>query len=397
MSQRILFVDDDPNVLAGLRRMLRPMRNEWSTEFAEGGPQALAILEKAPFDVIVSDMRMPGMTGDRLLEVVRDRYPHMIRIILTGQCDRDSGLRALRVAHRMLNKPTDSESLKLTVASTCSLQRLVTQESIVTLIRSKDSLASLPTLYLNLLKELDAAEPSLEKIAAIIAADIGMLAKVMHIVNSSLYGNRNEITNPRQAVALLGTETLRMLALAVGIFSSYAGAPHGPFSIDALWQHSQATAALARAIARAETADGAVIELAAMAGLLHGVGKLIFLECLPEEYARALEQSVSSGQSLWKIEQDKFGVSHAEVGGSLLQLWGLPSTIVEAVAWHHRPGECLTPGFCPLTAVHAADVLTEDGLGETDMDLDYLSRLGLVERVPVWQEMAHAAQERLPR
>src|SRR5437870_3924710 len=101
MKKRILFVDDEPNVLGGLRRMLRPLHQEWTTAFAEGGTLALATLEKEPFDVVVSDMRMPGMDGAQLLEAVRQRYPHMVRIILSGQCDEESGLRALRVAHQM--------------------------------------------------------------------------------------------------------------------------------------------------------------------------------------------------------------------------------------------------------------------------------------------------------
>ena len=117
MNLKILFVDDEPNVLGGIRRMLRPLRHEWSTEFAEGGPQALALMEKQPFDVLVSDMRMPGMTGAQLLEEVRRLYPKTVRIILSGQCGDDAVGRAVRVAHQMLNKPCDAETLKATVAS----------------------------------------------------------------------------------------------------------------------------------------------------------------------------------------------------------------------------------------------------------------------------------------
>ncbi len=163
MNQRILFVDDEPNVLGGLRRMLRPLRHEWDTEFAEGGAEALAVLEKERFDVIVSDMRMPGMTGDQLLDEVRNRYPHMVRIVLTGQCDKDSGLRALRVAHRMLNKPCNPDTLKHTVASTCCLQNLLMQESIRALVTHTASISSLPSLYAEVMTELDDVEPSLEQ------------------------------------------------------------------------------------------------------------------------------------------------------------------------------------------------------------------------------------------
>src|SRR5260221_14255094 len=92
MKKKILFVDDEPNILGGLRRMLRPLHEEWTTEFAESGVQALALLAREPFDVIVSDMRMLGMTGAQLLEHVRSQYPKMVRIILTGQCDEESGI-----------------------------------------------------------------------------------------------------------------------------------------------------------------------------------------------------------------------------------------------------------------------------------------------------------------
>jgi DNA-binding NtrC family response regulator len=121
MKKRILFVDDEPNILGGLRRMLRSQQHEWTTEFAEGGLQALAILDREVFDVVVSDMRMPGMTGAQLLEEVRQRFPHVVRIILTGECDKESGLRALRVAHQMLHKPCDTEILKAVIAGTTAL------------------------------------------------------------------------------------------------------------------------------------------------------------------------------------------------------------------------------------------------------------------------------------
>src|SRR5882724_1774440 len=111
MKKKILFVDDEPNILGGLRRMLRPLHQEWTMEFTEGGAQALAVLDREPYDVIVSDMRMPGMSGAELLEAVRGRFPNMVRIILSGQCDEESGLRALRVAHQMLYKPCNAEIL----------------------------------------------------------------------------------------------------------------------------------------------------------------------------------------------------------------------------------------------------------------------------------------------
>ena len=90
MAKKILFVDDAPKVLEGLCRMLRPQRQEWNMVFVSSGAEALAALTDGKFDVLVTDMRMPGMDGAELLAHVRVLYPHMVRIILTGQCSRDS-------------------------------------------------------------------------------------------------------------------------------------------------------------------------------------------------------------------------------------------------------------------------------------------------------------------
>jgi YesN/AraC family two-component response regulator len=84
MKKRILFVDDEVNMLQGLRRMLNTMRHEWDMVFVESGQEALALLAQTPCDVIVSDMRMPGMDGVQLLTQVMERFPLTVRIILSG-------------------------------------------------------------------------------------------------------------------------------------------------------------------------------------------------------------------------------------------------------------------------------------------------------------------------
>jgi len=243
VNLNILFVDDDPNVLGGIRRMLRPMRHEWATEFADGGQQALAILEKKRFDVVVTDMRMPGMTGVQLLEEVHRLYPQTVRIILTGQCDEDASARSVRVAHQMLSKPCDAEVLKATVASACAQRDLIGSPALMSLITRQEAIPSLPSLYLEVVAELDVPEPSMDKIASIVGQDPGMSAKLLHLANSSFFGVRAAVTSPKQAVSLLGLARMRMLVLAVSIFSRFQATRQAPFSIDALWRHSRATSA----------------------------------------------------------------------------------------------------------------------------------------------------------
>src|SRR6185436_12015998 len=87
--KRILFVDDESKILEGLQRMLRPMRDTWEMQFAEGSEAALADLKEQQFDVVVTDMRMPGMNGAQLLSEVRHEYPHIVRIVLSGHSDQE--------------------------------------------------------------------------------------------------------------------------------------------------------------------------------------------------------------------------------------------------------------------------------------------------------------------
>jgi DNA-binding NtrC family response regulator len=110
-AKRILFVDDEEHVLEGLRNLFRRQRHVWDMVFVTSGEAALVELEKAPFDVIVSDMRMPGMDGATLLLHVKSRYPSVVRIVLSGHAERAAMVRALSVAHQFLSKPCEADTL----------------------------------------------------------------------------------------------------------------------------------------------------------------------------------------------------------------------------------------------------------------------------------------------
>ena len=110
--RRILFVDDDPRILEELRDMLRPQRHDWEMAFAPSGDAALALMQASPFDVIVSDMRMPGMDGAALLARVRQEYPQVVRIVLSSHTELSTALRVVPVAHQFLAKPCDAEMLR---------------------------------------------------------------------------------------------------------------------------------------------------------------------------------------------------------------------------------------------------------------------------------------------
>ena len=351
----ILFVDDEPRVLQGIQRMLRPMRHEWDMTFVASGQQALEAMAQSSFDVVVSDMHMPGMDGAQLLAEVRKRHPDTVRIILSGYTDQEAVLRSVRPAHQYLSKPCEAETLKAAVARAFALRNFLTDPALTRLISGMESLPSLPSMYLEIMAELQSPDVSTQKVGQIISKDVGMSAKILQIVNSAFFGLPRRVADPGQAVTLLGLDTVKGLALSLQIFEGFDRRKLPGFPIDELWEHSMTVAASARKIARRESGDEKVSDDAFLAGLLHDVGKLALAENLPMRYARVLTLCEKKGTPHWQGESEVFGATHAEVGAYLLALWGLPDPIVEAVAYHHCPDECPNKAFSPLSAVHAAN------------------------------------------
>jgi DNA-binding NtrC family response regulator len=102
---RILFVDDEQDVLAALRSGLRRERDRWTMVFVTSAAQAIEELAREPFDALVSDLRMPGMDGADLLAHVKDSHPQVARIVLSGNAESETTKRARALAHEFLNKP----------------------------------------------------------------------------------------------------------------------------------------------------------------------------------------------------------------------------------------------------------------------------------------------------
>ncbi len=385
---RILFVDDEPNILSGLRRMLRPMRTLWEMEFAEDGLAALDLMEKSPCEIVVSDMRMPGMDGAELLSKVKAIYPDTIRIILSGHSEMDSVLKSIGPSHQYLSKPCDPELLKNTILRATSLRDLMKNEKLKALVSQTTSLPSLPKLFQAVVDELQKPNASLNQIGELISRDVGMSAKILKIVNSAYFGLLAKINSVERAVTYLGLETINSLVLAAEIFSTYEEIDLPGFSIDALWDHSLKTATFARTIARKVGMEKNEIDDSFMAALLHDVGKLILAGNIPEEYARILRKQKDEKLTFSQAEMEELGATHAEIGAYLIGLWGLPDNIVEAVAFHQIPSSSPSSDVQPLTAVHAADVLARTlhhGGASSGADENYLAKIGVLEQWGEWR------------
>ncbi|GMV36632.1 MAG: hypothetical protein AMXMBFR61_11400 [Fimbriimonadales bacterium] len=396
--KRVLFVDDDPGVLQGLRRMLHAMRDMWHMEFVQSADDAKRVLASENFDVIVTDMRMPGLDGAALLAFVQDHYPHMVRIVLSGQADMESILRTVGPSHQYLAKPCDADTLRKTVDRACSLSSLLAREELKGLIARVGSLPSLPSVYAELVQELASEDASIQRIGQIVSKDVAMSAKILQLVNSAFFGLPRHVGSPAQAAALLGTETLRALVLSVHVFSQYEAGRLPGVNLEQLWHHSSRTSVLAKRIAEAESAGKRCVEDAFIAGFLHAAGTMVLASGLQIGYLDAKQLAEEESVPLWEAEVRRLGASHGEVGGYLLGLWGLPNPVVEAVAYHDNPNDSEAPGFTPLTAVHAACALCceadeAEGASVAALDYDYLDREGLSHRLDVWRGLADESRQ----
>jgi len=395
--KKILFVDDEPGVVQGLKRMLRNMRDSWEMFFAGGGEEALNIMKENNIDVLVTDMRMPGMDGAELIEKVSQLYPNIVRIILSGYSDQEMIMKSVKYTHQFLVKPCDATTLKHAIERACLLQDLLKNESLIKVVTGIKTLPSLPKFYHMIVRELQSPYPSIKRIGDIISQDVTMTAKILQFVNSAFFSLPNKISCPRQAATILGLNTLKALILYVQVFTTFSTVPKISISaMESLWKHCMMVGVLAGEISRIERADKSVEDDAFAAGMLHDIGKLLLLE-IPG-YPASVKGFIKTNKcSELEAENNILGTSHAEVGAYLLGLWGINDSIVEAVAFHHHPSRTAAAKFTPLTAVHVANahmMEKNSSSGEYDIDLDYLKAINMSDRLEHWLECGNRTKLR---
>lgn len=352
----ILFVDDDAKLLKGLRRMLRGESKRWDMRFAESGEEALDQLRQRPADVVVSDIRMPGMDGIELMERVLEQHPDTVRIAMSGFSSADlSSLSALTV-HRFLSKPCGREDLVRVIEDSLQRQSLVEDNTLRRMIATVHRLSSVPGTVRRLNEVLEREDSvSLSEVGAVIAEDVAMSAKIMHLVNSPFFGFARHIESPEQAVSLLGLDVVRSLALSFHLFAEFDAAGTPGFTLDYLWQHSLRVSRIAKEIAREIGCPREDMDHAFIAGLLHDVGKVVLATRFPERFNTALDSVRAGGLLLYEAERQEFGCGHDRVGGYLMGLWGLPEAELAAIAHHHDPAEAEGSPLV-VAAVHMANV-----------------------------------------
>jgi len=394
----ILFVDDEENILNGIKRLMRAKRNTWSMEFSTSAAAALDLLEHIRADVVVSDMRMPHMDGAEFLSKVQERHPETVRIVLSGYAEREAVLRTIGPSHRYLAKPCREEVLVGAIESSLRLRETLAADHVKRSISGLTHLPTLPRVYGEILNELASEFASGDSLAEKIEHDMAISAQILKLTNSAYFGMPRKVTTVKQAVQFLGFDNVRAVVLLAGVFEQFRGiGPEMAATAEALSHHSLGIGILSQAIARAEKLPAKDVDDAFSAGLLMHIGTLLLIANSSGRFRQAMLELDESGESLEDVERRTFGASHGELGAHLLNLWGFGDQIVEAVAYHHTPSRCGSCGNDVLTAVHAAQYLLRAAgdprprvNSREPLDVEYLGNGRFAGRVPAWREICES-------
>jgi HD-like signal output (HDOD) protein/CheY-like chemotaxis protein len=400
MKKCILFVAKDQALWNEFRSHSAAKEGGWVAQSAQSGMEALALTRQLNFAVVVADVELPDMSGLELLDQFMQRQPSAHRLVLSDVSDTENTVKCMGKPHHHLMKPFGVQTLLNALEQAFVHETWLPSHAVRGLIAQMRQMPSPPSTYYKVVKEIQSPNASLERIGEFIAEDPAITAKVLQLANSAVFGLQLQVNQPLEAIAYIGLETTKALVLLAHTVSSFNQASLRGFSVEALWRHSVSAGQIAQKIALMEKGGLEVAEQAFAAGLLHDIGKLLFCANLPGLFAKTLELAREEKCTFWDAEAQLFpNAGHAELGGCILGIWGLPRPIVEAVALHHYPRKLGGPGFHPLTAVHAADVLDHEMnpdpavLVPTPLHAGYLEDLGLAHRAEHWRRLCGAGRE----
>lgn len=378
----VLFVDDEPKVLEGLENLMFPFMDEWEVSTAQSGQEALDFLVDTSIDVLVTDMRMPGMGGPELLEAVKAKYPKIVRFVLSGHSELEAALKAMPVAHQFLSKPCDANTLTGALERACNLQQVIDDATMREVLGTIDQLPARPVTYARLTQIMAQEDWSLGAVAQVVEQDLAIATKVLHVASTAFFSRGQTVCDVRQAVPRLGAKFVRDLVLAFEVYTGFAGA--NGLDIDLIQSQGFAVGAIAKEMVPEELKEDAFL-----AGLVQDIGRLVLATSLPEKSAAVQALVKEKDIPPHQAEHELFGVTHAEIGAYLLGLWGMSYPVIESVANHHTPQRVQTGEFSIACAIDVANALYAEALtGEVAaLDTEYLTRIGVGDQVEAWQQI----------
>ncbi len=393
MNKRILFVSEDQALCQEFQAQCPEAESAWTVQHVQTEEEATALCQQQTFAAVVADVNLNGKSGNDLLDAFMRRQPKALRIVISDPADVPSTIKCLGHAHHHVLKPCSAKTLLHALEQAFAQEAWLPSEPLQGFIAQMRQVPSPLKSYQQIVQEMKSPTCSLEKIGSLIAQDPAVAAKVLQLANSTVFGRELNVVNPAEAIAYIGLETTKAVVLLAHTFSSFDNLRLARFSIEDLWRHSVEVGRLARRVVELEKAGEDVAEQAFAAGLLHDIGKLLFAANHPGVFTKVLRLAREQQCNLWEAESQVMpGVGHAELGATVLGIWGLPKTITEAVALHHSPWRQRRHTFSPVTAVHVANILDHElhpdpnVIMPSQINTSYLKEMGLAGRVEAWRQ-----------
>lgn len=333
--RRILFVDDEQMILRSLKRLF--FDSEYEVFFAESGEEGLRILATTSIDLVVSDMRMPQMNGHQFLRKVKAAYPSTTRIILSGYADEKTVMDTLidGSSGMYLSKPWSGHDLKKIITQIMEAREVYKKLSLLEFVNKLDNLSLVTGVYQSVCILMD-RDAEIREIAEVIETDPGVCLSILRVINSAFFNIKT--SSVARAISLLGLTAVKSIVLSCAL-SQATKLQVLPFTGEKLAQHACATNRLMLRI-YSELLQKPLPENLSTAGLLHNIGVVMLSVYFPDAYTQVLQKFIrqtAGGVSLNALEEEAFGVTHAELGGYLLDWWGFPYANVECALFHNEP------------------------------------------------------------
>ena len=226
------------------------------------------------------------------------------------------------------------------------------------------SLPTLPDAVLKINELVNDENSSMGQIESFVEMDPVLSSTVLRMVNSSFYGMAQEISSLKLALVILGIKEIKNIVLSLSIFRMFSNRElNRKFNIREFWHHSATAGQIAKSLARRLNLRFSGEEF--VGGLIHDLGKVVLVKCLPDSYPELHHRARQESTPLWQLEADTYGFHHGHVGGWLGERWHLPRKLITAIVYHEEPEEA--PEFHQLVGVVSlAGALSKVAASEDD-------------------------------
>lgn len=365
MKRHLLVVNSNGQVRSSFIPFCAEYGDNWCLSFCLSAEAAIDVCKNNKVDAVISDIDEANFSVLDFFADLKLLEPTILRVLFVDGSRVSKYKNSLGLINTFLIKQSSYKHLDNLLERSIVLHSILSSdESMGNVLASK--LPSVPSVYQKLLSIINDETAGMQDVAKLIAHDAAMTTKVLQIVNSSFFGLRRSITNATDATVMLGLETIKGFVLSQQVFKSFENLDIPLSLLEELWNHSLLTAYIARHIVKIENGSQEQIDAAFTAGILHDVGKLVMLEQLPSVYKQYAQAIVKDNQDSVKVEKMIFNTNHALMGAALLDHWGMPDLLIEAVAFHHKP-VWYHNNFSIVIAVHVADCLAHEFV-DNDMD-----------------------------